>query len=246
MTQALFDIHSDVVTPPQKRTKRDDLVYKLLEMIYQGLLRDGDSLPAERELASMFAVSRETVRGALAILAERGLVSVSHGAKTRVLRTEAQLQTCAQLMPELRILDIGQYSIESVFESRIVIEANIARLAAIHIDQKGKDSLRRLIEQQSSLFSEVIHFQLADKRFHQHIAEIAGNPLLARYADELYRYGLYFRREVLEGACLVEDSFSEHQRIVEAICSGDAELAEQTMVEHLNSVLSLSNGDISA
>ena len=52
MTQALFDFHSDVVTPPQKRTKRDDLVYKLLEMIYQGLLRDGDSLPAERELAS--------------------------------------------------------------------------------------------------------------------------------------------------------------------------------------------------
>jgi len=240
MTQPVFDLSANHVAPLQRRTKRDHLVYKLLEMIYQGLLRDGDSLPAERELSTLFSVSRETVRGALSVLAGWGLLSVSQGAKTRVLRTEAQLQLCAQLMPELDALDIRQYTIASVFESRIVVETNIARLAASKIDKKGKAALNKLLDQQATLLDEKIHFQLADKHFHEKIADIAGNPILARYAQELYSYGLYFRREVLEGQCMVDDSYAEHVNIAQAICSGDGEAAAEAMLVHLQSVLSLS------
>ncbi|BFM12211.1 FadR/GntR family transcriptional regulator [Simiduia litorea] len=240
MTQVLFNTHADGLAPLQKRTKRDHLVQKLLEMIYQGQLRDGDSLPAERELSGMFAVSRETVRGALSVLSSWGLLSVSQGAKTRVLRTEAQLQLCAQLMPELSTLDICNYTIESVFESRMVVETNIARLAANRIDKRGRDSLTKLLDQQAKLLDEKIHFQLADKYFHEKIADIAGNPILGRYAQELYSYGLYFRREVLEGQCKVDESYAEHVKLTEAICSGDGDLAAETMLIHLRSVLSLS------
>lgn len=240
MIQALFELQPDGVSPLQPRTKKDQLAQKLLAMIYQGLLRHNDTLPSERDLSAMFAVSRETVRSALASLAEKGLLAVSHGAKTRVLRSEAQLKICASLMPELHSLDIGQFNIEQVFETRVLIESHIVRLAAQKATQKDRDGLQRLLDQQAQLFSEVIHFQLADKAFHQTLADIAGNPLLARYAEELYAYGLYFRREVLEGACQVEDSYREHQLIVRAIATGDPDQAEACMRQHLTSVLALS------
>ncbi|AFV00939.1 FadR/GntR family transcriptional regulator [Simiduia agarivorans] len=240
MNFPLFDPPPEGVAPLQPRTKKDQLAQKLLEMIYQGLLRHNDTLPSERDLAAMFSVSRETVRAALASLAEQGLLAVSHGAKTRVLRSETQLQTCARLMPALHSLDIGRYAIEQVFETRQLIESHIVRLAAARVTPQDIEALQRMLDQQAQLFSEVIHFQLADKAFHQKLADIAGNPLLARYAEELYAYGLFFRRELLEGACLVEDSYREHQQIVAAIASGDGDQAAAAMVQHLDSVLALS------
>lgn len=53
-------------------------VEKLIDMLITGLLREGDLLPSERELAQLFEVSRETVRGALMQLAAYDLISVSH------------------------------------------------------------------------------------------------------------------------------------------------------------------------
>ena len=66
---------------------------KLTAMIDMGLLRAGDTLPSERDLARSFAVSRETVRMALQGLATLGRVGVSHGTRTRV--PECRLGRCA-------------------------------------------------------------------------------------------------------------------------------------------------------
>ncbi|WP_235869256.1 winged helix-turn-helix domain-containing protein [Veronia nyctiphanis] len=71
----------------KNKTKKEVLAEKILEMILTGLLRDGDVLPSERELANTFGVSRETVRGSLGIVSDLGLLIVSQGAKTRINRS---------------------------------------------------------------------------------------------------------------------------------------------------------------
>jgi DNA-binding FadR family transcriptional regulator len=68
-----------------KRTIRDQITDRLAGMIVSGLLRAGDALPGERELATQLDVSRETVRGAIQALAARGLIEVAQGARSRVL-----------------------------------------------------------------------------------------------------------------------------------------------------------------
>lgn len=218
------------------KTKKDVLAEKVLEMIFTGLLRDGDVLPSERELGNMFGVSRETVRGALGIIAAYGLISVSHGAKTRVNRTDALLQRCSELLPELGSLVINNYDVDAVFDSRKVIEAAIARKAALIIDQKGLAALRKLLDQQKQLFQEPVHFQLSDKNFHKLISEYADNDILLKYTEDLYGYGLHFRRLVMQSQGAIERSYQEHEAIYRALEAGDPEAAEQAMLQHIDSV----------
>ncbi|GLQ74939.1 FadR/GntR family transcriptional regulator [Vibrio penaeicida] len=220
----------------KNQTKKDILASKLLEMIFSGLLRDGDTLPSERELCAMFGVSRETVRGAIGMIAAYGLISVSHGAKSRVNRNDELLKRCIELLPQLSNLTINNYDIEAVFQSRKVVEAAIAHGVAIHIDQQGLSELKALLEQQESLFEKPAHFQISDQRFHKLISDYSDNAILAGYADELYAYGLNFRRSVLEQEGAIQKSFIEHYEIYKALEQGNPKLAEKAMLDHLNSV----------
>ncbi len=218
------------------KTKKDVLAGKILEMIFTGLLRDGDVMPSERELGNMFGVSRETVRGALGMVAAYGLISVSHGAKTRVNRTEELLQRCTQLLPELGSVEINNYDVNAVFDSRKVIEAAVARKAAVSIDKDGLRELRKLLDQQRQMFDEPVHFQLSDQRFHKLISQYCHNEILLKYTEDLYAYGLHFRRLVMQTKGAIERSYLEHEAIYEALAAADPDQAERAMLRHIDSV----------
>ncbi|MFM2289754.1 MAG: hypothetical protein RL684_2897, partial [Pseudomonadota bacterium] len=67
-----------------KRTVKDQVSDKLTYMIHSGLLRPGDELPSERELAATLGVSRESVRAAIGVLQGRRMIEVSQGMRTRI------------------------------------------------------------------------------------------------------------------------------------------------------------------
>ncbi|WP_324768942.1 FadR/GntR family transcriptional regulator [Pokkaliibacter plantistimulans] len=232
MTTQLFAFEQAL----KNKTKKEVLAGKLLEMIFTGLLRDGDELPSERELGTLFGVSRETVRGALGLIAAYGLIQVSHGAKTRVKRDERLLQRCSELIPELGNLEINNYDIETVFDSRKVVEAAIARKAALYIDAAGLKEMQVLLNQQKELFNQPVYFQLSDKRFHKLIAEYSRNDILLAYSEELYAYGLNFRRAVMVKEGSIERSYHEHVMIYDALKAKDPDQAEKAMLNHLHSV----------
>ncbi|KJY80126.1 FadR/GntR family transcriptional regulator [Vibrio nigripulchritudo] len=231
MTRAAFAFEQTL----KNKTKKDILAEKILEMIVTGLLRDGDELPSERELSSMFGVSRETVRGALGIVQAYGMIHVSHGSKTRVNRDEAILKR-NDWLPESSSLEINNHSIDTVFESRKIIESAIARQAALNINDKQLEELDALLKQQATMFSEPVRFQLSDHQFHLKIAEIASNPIMLNYSDELYAFGLKFRRQVMSKKGSIEQSYMEHLDIFNALNHRDADAAEQAMLRHIVSV----------
>jgi DNA-binding FadR family transcriptional regulator len=68
-----------------KHTVREKISDKLGSLIASGILHVGDELPSERDLAALLSVSRETIRGAIQTLAAKGVLEVSHGARTRVI-----------------------------------------------------------------------------------------------------------------------------------------------------------------
>ena len=70
-----------------ERKKLSETVAEELElMIRQGEISEGDALPAERELMTVFGVGRPSIRDALSALARKGLVKISSGERTRVTR----------------------------------------------------------------------------------------------------------------------------------------------------------------
>lgn len=220
----------------ENKTKKDILAEKIIEMIVTGLLRDNDVLPSERELSQLFGVSRETVRGALRLIAAYDLISVSHGSKTRINAGELQLARFHDSYAQMNSLDVNQYNVDTVFESRSLIEAGIARKAAKRINAAGLEKLHKMLDAQAEMFDNPVHFQLSDKNFHKLIAEYAGNELLLKYSEELYSYGLNIRRSVMLEPSAISRSYQEHVQIVEALAKGDEDAAEQAILRHLNSV----------
>ncbi|CAN0156034.1 unnamed protein product [Ectocarpus sp. 12 AP-2014] len=220
----------------KNKTKKEILVEKLVDMLLTGLLRDGDLLPSERELAQLFEVSRETVRGALSQMAAYELITVSHGSKTRIRANEQALLRFKNTREVPIGHEIEHFDVDCIFESRIVVEAAIARRAALRIDAEGLQKLERMLEAQSKLFDSPVYFQLSDQSFHKLISEYADNALLVRYAQELYGYGLNIRRQVMVEEGAVERSYREHVHIVEALKRKDPDASERAMLAHLDSV----------
>jgi DNA-binding FadR family transcriptional regulator len=201
-------------------------------MISSGLLRLGDDIPSERELAATLGVSRETVGGAIRILAARGIVEVSQGARTRVIRADGL--PLEEDMPTLR--ELTCYSPRTVHEARLVVECAVVGDAARHISDKTLESLKDLLDTQTKLFRDPPAFQISDREFHERIYQSCANPLMAKLVGHLYTYALDVRRLVLSKSGAIKQSYEDHLLVYEALKSRDPDAAVSAMRSHLESV----------
>lgn len=212
-----------------KRTVKDQVADKLAYMIQSGLLQVNDELPSERELAATLQVSRESVRGAIAVLAARGMIDVSQGARTRVVGTAGM--TLAESVGALSALK-GQ-PIERVTEAREVVEVQIIKLAAQRISPAALERLRQLLQDQALMHSDPVAFQISDREFHGVLYAACGNPLLSNFVSDLYDYALDYRRQAMRRPGAIQQSVKDHERILKALVAKDPALAEQAVVGHL-------------
>src|SRR6202043_3440557 len=107
------------------RTSRlyEQIVQQIEESIVKGDLKAGDQLPAERELAQRFGVSRTAVREAVKTLREKGLAEAYSGRGTFV--TNGTSQAIRQSL-DLMIRINKQEGSAHLAESRLVLEPEIA------------------------------------------------------------------------------------------------------------------------
>ena len=211
-----------------KRTMREQIAGRIAQMIQSGLLRIGDELPSERELAQTLDVSRETVRGAMQMLATIGMVEISQGARSRVVRAEGfGMATLTEM------IDVARYGPEEVYHARQLIEIWVAQQAARRMDEPVLDRLRRLVTEQEGMTGDPVRFQISDVEFHQLIYRSAGNALLSDFLNDVYSYALAYRRQAMLRPGAVRVSVDDHQRILRALEARDAEAAGAAMDAHL-------------
>lgn len=215
-----------------KRTVNQQIAQKLAGMIRSGLLRVGDELPSERELASTLDVSRETVRSAIQSLAAVGMVEVSQGARTRVARADRW----PHFSDGEGSADIGRYSARTVYAARRLIELAVVRDAARHIGAADLERLRRLLEAQRDMLHDPVRFAISDQEFHQLIYRAGGNELLAYFLGEIYRYALHYRRQALLVPGAVERSWRDHSEVLASLEKHDPDAAAAMMERHLTRV----------
>jgi DNA-binding FadR family transcriptional regulator len=212
-----------------KRTVRDQVADKLSYMIQSGLLQPGDDLPSERELSETLKVSRESVRGAIAVLADRGMVEVSQGARTRIVGTAGMT-----LVDSVRSMSaLKSHPPSAVNEAREHVEAQVVRLAAARISEADLRHMRSLVTAQKQMLNDPVAFQISDREFHSTMYAACGNPLLTDFVSDLYDYALDFRRQALQRPGTIAQSVQDHERIVEALSTRQAQQAEQALAAHL-------------
>ncbi len=216
----------------QRASIREQIARRLTELIAAGLLNEGDELPPERELASLLGVSRESLRGGLQLLAERGLLDIWQGTRTRI---KALASVDAEPLPH-GLHAIADLTDGSVLGARLVLEPALARLAAEHIDDATIERLQSLVAAQHGFGHDPVRFQISDREFHQAIFTASGNPALAAFAAQAYGYAYAHRRDLMKHHDGIALAVIAHESIVDALKSRNADAAEIAMRAHMKTV----------
>lgn len=196
----------------------------------------GARLPAERALAGRIGCSRETLRSALGVLAEEGLVWRHVGQGTFQGPKPRDAPVRDKLLIELS-------SPADLLEARIVIEPSVAAAAAQIASRDDTSRLMRHVEE-GRIARDPAGCEQADSAFHRAVAELAANPVLQgvlAYLSDVRRrrawqheWGRTYRRVgVAEFRGLHSD---QHARIATAIAEGARDTAEAEMRAHLRTV----------
>src|SRR5882724_5462710 len=142
-----------------------------------GKLRDGDSLPSERELVGHFGVSRPTLRAAFRILESESLITIARGARggprVRHPNAEATARNVGLLL-HLRGTRIADF-----FHVRSLIEPAAARLLAESRPPAGLEQLRRLIVAEEASLDDAEAFRSSAISFYRAVTDHCGSDILA-------------------------------------------------------------------
>jgi len=209
------------------------IVQQIEESIDKGDLKEGDQLPAERDLAQQFGVSRTAVREAVKTLREKGLVEAYAGRGTFI--TNGSTNSIRNTLDRM-IRDGPLEGTVHLAEMREILEPEIAFLAAKRADQETISAMQESISVMDAARRDPEAFIEGDLDFHLALAEAAGNPLILSLIDSIV--GLLreqrMRTYYTEGG--PERGQYHHKRILEAIEHRDPQGARDAMRAHLRQV----------
>jgi GntR family transcriptional regulator, transcriptional repressor for pyruvate dehydrogenase complex len=218
---------------PKERLYQE-IVDQIQQQILSGALKPGDQIPAERDLAERFGVSRTAVREAIKSLTEKGLIEVFVGRGTFV--TNLSPDRVVESMTLL--LRNEPHGIAHIQEARDFLEVPTARLAAERRTEAQLARLRALaaeLEEERGLSARLVD---GDTEFHVELARATGNPVVVLLTQTimgmLRNERLY--REDLDLSIAMPAAFARHREIIDAIANHDADRAEHAMVEHLEQI----------
>jgi DNA-binding FadR family transcriptional regulator len=215
-----------------KRRVGEQISEKLASHLASGILQNGDDLPGEREIAAAFAVSRESVRSAIQDLASRGLVEVSHGARTRVVSADGATRQPGFLAADA----INSYDLRSVHGARLLAERAVVAEAAEQIDSSTLARLEASLAAQKNCLEDPVRFLICDREFHIAIYRAAANPLLSDFVMGLYSYLMEQRRTAMSQPGAILRSYRDHTEIMAGLRAHDAAAVVAAFDRHLDRI----------
>ena len=205
---------------------------RIVEFIKERNMQPGDRLPSEHELTEMLKVGRGTLREAIKTLMSHNILDVRQGAGTFVSYKngipEDPLGLALENSDDKLLLDM--------LDVRMILEPEIAELAAMNATTPQIDELFRQCRQVEDLIKENKSYIQVDSLFHQTVAECSGNRIIGKMMPiitssiQLKVGGTrdQFRKQTV----------AEHRIIAEAIAKRDARGAKYAMIAHLNTTRS--------
>src|SRR5215469_6616308 len=211
----------------------EQIVQQVEESILNGQLKPGDQLPAERDLAQRFGVSRTAVREAVKALREKGLVEAYSGKGTFI--TDGTTQAVRQSLDLM--VKIGQTEgTNHLAELRAILEPEIAALAAARIQDPELVTMREAVSIMDASGKDPEAYIEADLDFHLALAEAAANPLILSLLDSIVGLLREQRLKIFRVPGGPERGQIHHKKILEAVERRDIQKAREEMRAHLSQV----------
>jgi GntR family transcriptional repressor for pyruvate dehydrogenase complex len=228
-----------VFEPVEKARAFERVVEQIETAIFNGTLRPGDHLPSERALVEEFQVGRSTVREALRILESMGLLKTEPGSPKGPRVSPSNTVGLQRILngvvrvERIRLVDLVQYRMISGSAANFLA----AKLRTDrHLDQM--DAAVRLME--SAGPEETESFARSDLRFHEVIAEAAGNSFLTIVGNVINQVIVDLVAGTIQGSARADqvrrDFISFHREIFEAIRVREGERAAELARSSLHDV----------
>ncbi|MDF1525198.1 MAG: FadR/GntR family transcriptional regulator [bacterium] len=215
---------------PVKKTRiYEEIVFKIKDMIEQGKLKTGDQLPAERELAAAFKVSRPSVREALRALESQRFLVSRQGDGTYISQQPIELL----IEPFAAVIMKEKFDQLELFEMRRLIEPQLADLAAQRATPAEIDEMEQIVNMQEQLLTISDPQLTPEKTLHDLIFKAAKNKILISIMDSLLDSLAETRDKYLQLESRPQMSLARHKEILAAIKAGEGGLAADVMREHL-------------
>jgi len=214
----------------------DHLVSHFARKIVSGVMKPGDQLGSEPELATQFGVSKPIVRESVQGLAALGLVRVQQGKRTLILDDGAwdflapAVQEAFQL--EGRAHELGA----QLYEVRLIVEAASAEKAAERASPAEVTELRRLIEAMrviSTGSQNLDDFLRLDRSFHDLVAKASGNLALRQVVRNIHQFLSSAWSSATISVGELPHLTELHAAVAETIARADGPGARQAMEAHL-------------
>jgi len=216
----------------------DDVVSQIELLVLDGVLRVGDRLPGERELARRLEVSRPILREALKSLEGRGLIASRHGEGTFVADIVGTIFTT----PMAELVSKHRKAAVDYMEYRREIEGISAEWAALRATEEDRALLSGILTAMERAHDEKDFEEEArlDIEFHTAVGDCAHNVILLHTLRSCYRLladGVFFNRTMIYTMPGVRaDLLSQHRAIHGAIMAGDGVAARQASRAHIDYV----------
>ena len=207
----------------------EEVANQLKQSILLGHFNIGDKLPAERDLAEEFRVSRVAIREALRKLENSGFIVTRQGTTGGAYVTDLTFEHLINAFLDLFLAD--KISVPELHQVRLLIEPQVARLAASKITSEYAQRLKDTLETEELPISSLSEDMERKQKVHIILAEMSGNRIL----EALVRSLMGLTRRAIEAA-EADPRFMHpagmHRPIVEAILGSDAEAAAAAMKKH--------------
>lgn len=219
--------------------RRPDVVAEALKswIVEQGM-KPGDRLPQERDLIDAFGVSKSTIREALRALQTQGLITTRTGPGGGAFIGTVSERRAIELLGNYFFFK--SVTIGDIYQLRKMLEPEMAASVVGRINEAGlarlKDMTTAYAEPPRTI-DEEREQRIAELEFHSNLVEFCPNPILAFQCRFLIRLlqDLTICRRIYDrpNPELRERGRSYQLNLIEAVRSNNAQVARQTMHEHM-------------
>lgn len=215
--------------PFPKTTLTESVFEELVSVLLQGHWKEGDRIPAERELCQQLEIGRASLREALKALELLGMLDCRVGDGTFV-RPRSEFLSRPLLWA---ITGTARDELCDIVEARRIIEAELAALAAERATPEQANEIAEALADLRAATNEPARALEADMRFHLALARAAHNEVLfnaVQLLRNLMRQWVLVKLQLPGHAAKV---LQQHERIYSAIQHRDSARARLEMTEHL-------------
>ncbi|HZW05037.1 MAG TPA: FadR/GntR family transcriptional regulator [Anaerolineaceae bacterium] len=195
--------------------------------ISDGDLKPGDKLPSEKELSEHFRVARSVVREAISRLNALEIVETYHGRGSYV----AELQPGQAPLSDRPQPDDDYLS--HLWELRLLLEPEVARLAASRRDDQDLSNLEAAIQAMGAAIARGEPGLVEDDTFHQSLVKAVHNPLLEQLTSNITRMAEPYKRLSIDQPFRPVETQNELIEIFQAVAGKNPERAHHAMHLHI-------------